>query len=220
MNNIKFEKRVDKWQNYRSQIEADSTKEWLNDKNIKSIINAVNSIDKNILKDIDEEKIELVEVSLINGSNEKVQNTYQSLKFNIPSFNQDYLQNIEDEYKNIQAIKNSNYILDANDTILIDNLPIYKEFQNNDIHNIDSYFVSLGNEIQFFPKVAKEKTIKIDETIERTRSKQNLKKIEKKSFKDSFNFKWVFMTSFTLIAIFFILVILVVVLMLVLKGNF
>ncbi len=218
MSNIKFEKRVDKWQNYRSQIEADSATKWLDDKNIRAIINAVNGIDKNILKGIENEKIELAEVALIDGSNEKVQKTYQSLKFNIPSFNQDYLQNIENEYKNIQAIKSSNYILDANNKILIDNLPIYKDFQNNDINNINSYFESLGKEIQFFPKAAKEKTIKIDETIERTRSKQSLKKIKKEVFKDSFNFKWVFMTSFIVIIVFFVLAILIVILMLV-KGK-
>ncbi len=199
-NKLVFPKRMDVWQEYRDAISKESIRSssWFNDdRKIKSYINDINNVDKNILSKFDFlRNLQLAEISLIDEDNSKsLEQSYKMLKFNLPNLNENFLNVIDEDIEKTESIKKSWHFIDVETKDLnLEKIGNYYNDKNKFRDKIQKSINDNEYKIQMFPQVANEKLKKLHNAIDKSKSIEEWRFIEllKQRVDDTFDFKIVF----------------------------
>lgn len=199
-NKLVFPKRMDVWQEYRDAISKESIRSssWFNDdRKIKSYINDINNVDKNILSKFDFlRNLKLAEISLIDEDNSNsLEQSYKMLKFNLPNLNENFLNVIDEDIEKTESIKKSWHFIDVETKDLnLEKIGNYYNDKNKFRDKIQKSINDNEYKIQMFPQVANEKLKKLHNAIDKSKSIEEWRFIEllKQRVDDTFDFKIVF----------------------------
>ncbi|MGL4948413.1 MAG: hypothetical protein ACRC42_03440 [Mycoplasma sp.] len=168
-NHKQFEKRTEKWREYRDEIEKISLKlssPLTNDKKLVKLMSSINSIDESILTNISTN----IDLSQTQNFKMNISKRYDSLSLEIAGLNNDLLKKIEKEFNEAEKLK-KNYFLLNSDGNLSDEVLSRFRTQDLELANIKNQSKLIKERIVNFPETSAKDLEVLNTVLEGVKSK-------------------------------------------------
>lgn len=215
---LNFEKRVNVWRKYRDEINKESLKlsnPFQGDTRISKYVKIIQSIDSNILKNINSD----LNVSVGNNAVIDFTSQYEALAFNIDKLDANLLNKISQTINVAEECKRKRFIVDEKGKLVEGVLEKISRLDRM-LFEIDTKIQEMNKVIQYFPKTAAEDLQVLDNSLRNVKTKKEpispALKVNPVEVKDSKDLKIPFYISMGLILFSAIMILIMVILIIIL----